>query len=49
MLEKMIQAQTAKQAETLDRWLEKREREQIFPEGLPDSRRSLSERRRGLP
>ena len=24
MLEKMIQAQTAKQAETLDRWLEKR-------------------------
>ena len=34
MLEKMIQAQTAKQAETLDRWLEKREREQIFPEGV---------------
>lgn len=34
MLEKMIQAQTAKQSETLDRWLEKREREQIFPEGV---------------
>ena len=34
MLEKMIQAQTAKQAETLDRWLEKREREQVFPKGV---------------
>lgn len=34
MLEKMIQTQTAKQVRTLDRWLEKREREQAFPDGV---------------
>ena len=34
MLEKMIQTQTEKQAQTLDRWLEKREREQAFPAGV---------------
>lgn len=34
MLEKMIQTQTQKQAQVLNRWLEKREREQPFPRGV---------------